>query len=378
VSWTRYGPTWDYVRAAVSPRFQPNNFRPVGHYYFRALERVFGLDFPGYVAVLQALHLFNVWLVWMLARRLGADPVAAAAACVLFALHMALFDAFWKPMYVFDVLCAGFCLGAILLYARGQWIASFVCFWLAYKSKEVAVMLPAVLAAYEVWFGARRWKPLVPFFAASLSFGLQGIWLNPNHDNDYTFRFTPAALWKTVSFYSEKMVLVPYLGLLVPLAARNRRAWFGFAAMLLFFMPMLFLPGRLFSAYCYVPFIGLAIAISAMPRVWVLAGLLAFIPLDLHSLRVERRATLAHDDEARTWVTTVAAFASTHPAVDDFVFSGKPAYFGRWGVEGAIKYCFDRYDAKVYALGEPIPSGHRVALLTWGGNQLAISVRSAE
>ena len=41
-------------------------------------------------------------------------------------------------------------------------------------------MLPVVLACYEMGvFGQRRWKPLVPFFAASLSFGLQGLLLIP-------------------------------------------------------------------------------------------------------------------------------------------------------------------------------------------------------
>jgi hypothetical protein len=153
--------------------------------------------------------------------------------------------------------------------------------------------------------------------------------------------------------------------------------------MAILFLPMLLLPGRLFSAYCYVPFIGLAIAVSGFAQachpLWIAAAFVAFMPLDLHALREQRRATLAHDDEARTWITTVAAYAAKHPAVDDFVFSGKPTYFGRWGVEGAIKYCFDRYDAKVYSLGDPeiaaIPPGDRVALLTWGNGILAISVR---
>ena len=74
LSWTRSTPVSEYVEAALTPRFLTNNFRPVGHFYFRAAERLFGLDFRGYVAVVQVLHLLNVWLLWLLARRLGAGP----------------------------------------------------------------------------------------------------------------------------------------------------------------------------------------------------------------------------------------------------------------------------------------------------------------
>src|SRR5262249_19142363 len=154
-----------------------------------------GLDFPVYVAVIQAIHVLNVWLLWLVIRRLGAGTTAAAAACCFFGLHMALFDNVWKPMYVFDVLCATFCLASLLFWIDGRWIPSLIAFWFAYKCKELAVMLPLVLA-----IARPRWKQLVPFFAVSLSFGLQGMIRNPNLDNDYTFRFTLAALGKTFPY----------------------------------------------------------------------------------------------------------------------------------------------------------------------------------
>jgi hypothetical protein len=167
IGWTPLGRKVDYLKALVSPRFQVNNFRPVGHFYFREASNYFGLDFWKYVAVIHLFHFLNIWLIWVLARRLGAPPLAAAAGCLLFALHMALFDAFWKPMYVFDVLCGTFCLLSMAFYfeRRGalNWSLSFIAFWLAYRSKELAVMLPLVLAGYEFWFGKRNWKPLAPF-----------------------------------------------------------------------------------------------------------------------------------------------------------------------------------------------------------------------
>jgi hypothetical protein len=390
LSWTPYLSPLDFLKGAITPQFQPNNFRPAGHYYFHAVEELAGLDFPVYVGVLQALHLCNVWLLWMLARRLGAAPFAAAAACFFFGIHMALFDDFWKPMYVFDVLCAGFCLLSIWCYTRERWVLSFAAFWLAYKSKELAVMLPVVLAAYELWYGKRRWKPLVAFFAVSLSFGVQGMWNNPNKDNDYTFRFTAAALAKTSVYYAGRIFLLPYLGFVAPafaLLARHRRTWFGLVMMGLFFVPMLFLPGRIYSAYCYLPFTGLAIALTGVAEALSPAALAIFLalwlPMDIHELRVRQRETLARDSEVRTWMSAVRRFAATREPVDAFVFDGAPAGFQRWGIEGALKYFYERGNLIVQSRDEaaanPLPT-RRVALLTWDAvrKRLEITVSGAK
>jgi hypothetical protein len=340
------------------------------------VEAAAGLDFPVYVAVLHALHLLNVWLLWWIVRRLGAPPLAAAAACVFFGLHMALFDNFWKPMYVFDVLCATFSLTALACWMRGRWILSFFAFWLAYKSKELAVMLPLLLALYEIWFGRRRWKLLLPFFAASLSFGVQSILYNPNRYNDYTFRFSLAALARTAPYYAKRLFLVPYLGFAVPLFAlfaRNRRTWFGLAALGLFLFPMLFLPGRVYSAYCYLPLTGLAIALTgiaeAVSPAAVAALVLLMLPLDYRELRRDSRDTLARDAAIRTWMNSVERFAAANPGVRAFVFSGAPAGFQRWGVEGALKYFYERNDLAIRAASDPddaaLRSSQRAAVLSW-------------
>jgi hypothetical protein len=385
LSWTPDLTPLEFLQGVATPRFQPNNFRPVGHYYFHAVEQVAGLDFPVYVAVLHAFHLLNVWLLWLVMRRLGAAPFAAAAACLFFGLHMALFDCFWKPMYVFDVLCATFCLFSLWCYASGRWVLSFAAFWLAYKSKELAVMLPVVLGAFEIWFGRRRWKPLVPFFLASLSFGVQGILGNPNKDNDYTFRFTASALAQTSVFYAGRVFLVPYLGFVAPalaFLARNRRTWFGLAAMGLFLLPVLFLPGRMFSAYCYLPFAGLAIALTGLAEgasPAVLALFLAlWLPMDFHELRLRRRETLANADEVRTWMSGVRRFAAGAERVDAFVFSGTPAGFQDWGVVGALRYFYGRGDLTVKEAGDAgaaaLMATSRVAFLKWDAGRKRLDI----
>jgi hypothetical protein len=383
LSWTPALGTTEFLKGVVTPLYFPNNFRPVGHYYFHAVEEVAGLNFPVYVGVLQAIHVLNVWLLWIVMRRMGAGTVAAAAACCFFGLHMALFDDFWKPMYGFDVLCATFCLASILAWVRGHWAWSFVAFWMAYKCKELAVVLPVVLACCELWFGKqRRWWTLVPFFAVSASFGLQGMLRNPNVDNDYTFRFTLAALEKTLRFYAGRVFLIPWAGLTVVALAvvvRNRRVWFGLAMMALFFVPMLFLPGRIFSAYCYLPLAGLAIALSGVNAAVLALAVALWIPMNVHELRMRSRETLARDAEIRTWMDAVERFAGSGQKVDAFVYSGAPGGFREWGIEGTLKYLYSRLDLTVKWSEDPaakeLMATKRVALIEWDGMRKRADVR---
>jgi len=380
LSWARLLSPVDFLQGVLSPFFYPNNFRPVAHFYFHAVERVAGLDFPVYVGVIHTLHVINVWLLWLVMRRLGAVPVAAAAACFFFGLHMALFDTFWKPMYVFDVLCATFCLGSLLLWMRDKWAWSLLCFWLAYKCKELAVMLPAVFLVLEATAPSRsRLVRLLPFLAISLWFGIQGMLRNPNHDNDYTFRFTLAALAETLPFYACRIFLIPYLGFLVLLLARNRRTWFGLGMMALFFLPLLFLPGRMFSAYCYLPFAGLAIALSGLNAPALVVMVLLWLPMDLHQLRIRQRETLARDADIRMWMSAAERFADSREKVDAFVFSGAPAEFHQWGVEGALKYFYGRNDLIVKWAEDPqakeLMAAKRVALIEWDAARRRADIR---
>jgi hypothetical protein len=384
LSWTpALGPV-EFLQGVITPLYFPNNFRPVGHYYFHAVEEIAGLNFPVYVGVLQAVHVLNVWLLWLVMRRMGALPPAAAVACAFFGLHMALFDNFWKPMYIFDVLCTTFCLVSILAWVRGRWIWSFVAFWLAYKCKELAVVLPVVLLCCEWFFGKRRWLRLAPFFAVAASFGIQAMLRNPNTDNDYTFRFTLDAVTKTLPFYAGRVFLIPWAGLAVlalALLVRDRRVWFGLVMMSLFSAPLLFLPGRLFSAYCYLPFAGLAIALSGVNASVLALAVALWMPMNIHELRVRSRETLSRDADIRAWMNAARQFAQSGENVDAFVYSGAPREFHVWGIEGALKYFYSRLDLVVKSSEDPaardLMATKRVALIEWDGIRKRAGVRVA-
>lgn len=376
LSWTPQVPVSVYVKDLVSPVYNGRNFRPVGHFYFRIVSGAFGLDFPPYLLPLHLLHLLNVWLLWMVIRNLGASRFAAGAGALFFAFHMAVFDVYWKPMYAFDIFCCTFCLLSLLFWIKRRWMLSFLAFWLAYKSKELAVMLPAVLACYELWCGKRQWRPLIPFFLVSLSFGVQGIFRNPNQDNAYTFRFTPAALAAGAKFYAAGLFGVPFLGfalVLLPAVRRERRMWLGVAATVLFLVPLVFLPGRLYSAYWYVPLAGVAIALSSLADMrygWLAAVFLAaWLPWNYLDLRDYRHQKLTEDAECRSYVAQLQAAADSLRGIPAFLFHGLPPSFPPWGVSGALRYLLPGQEFKLYAMEDPAAQSllrsQAAATLSW-------------
>ncbi len=388
ISWTRAVPAHGFAAALTSPEFYENNFRPVGHFYFHLMERVAGLEFPPYVGVIHALHLLNLWLLWLLLRRFDLPAAAAGAGVLFFSFHMALFDAYWKPMYVFDVLCATFSLLTLLFYRQRRWALSLAALWLAYKSKELAVMLPAVLAACEYWFGEesgrRRWLRLAPFFAVSLCFGLQALLFRPESGNPYAMSLSWSALSATIPFYAHRVLLIPYAGLALlalPVVARDRRLWLGLFGFLALLAPLLLLPGRLYSAYLYLPAAMLALALAAasvrVPAPALAALFLLWLPFNYLRLRELRRAALTVADENRAYTQALLKSVEPLAATRLFVYDGAPSAMNRWGVEGILRYAY-REQVGLYALDEPLaPEKIRsadAALLVWDAPSRVLSV----
>ena len=390
--WTTELPAGAFLEGLISPLYPRSNVRPVGHAWYGMMGRLAGLRFGWYLAWMHALHLLAAGLVWLLLRRLGTRPWAAAGATVFFLYHAALFDIYWHPAYVFDLLCGVFCLASLLSYATRRWLLSFVFFWLAYKSKEPAVMLPAVLACYEFSFGERNWKRLAPFLAVSLSFGLQGIFLNPSKDHDYAFQFTLPAFWQTVRFYTGQFAGAPWVGLAALAAApavwRDRRAWLGAAAFFLMLTPMLFLPQRERGVYLYESMIGAALVFAAAADrfrpVVALCFLALWLPWNYTRLPAYRRAALAEADENRAYVTALEEDARRFPSTKRFLWESAPAGLPGWGIEGALRFVYRRHDPDLRYLRE-FPDRRsawnwlEAALLNWdpGARRLFVLRRDA-
>jgi hypothetical protein len=307
------------------------------------MGRAVGLNFPPYILVIHAVHLINGVLLWLLLRRLALSRIAAAAGALFFAFHMAAFDVYWKPMYIFDLLCGTFCLLSLLTYVQGRWIFSLVAFWIAYRAKEVAILLPVALAAYEMLLGQRKWKRLIPFFLLSACIGLQAVFHNQHRElNDYTLRFDPLSVWHCIVFYASKVFLLPYAGfaiLLLFLLFRDRRVLFGAITFCVLLLPMLLLPGRLFSAYLYVPLIGLAIAFGSLAvrqNITVIAIFFLFwLPWNYVNLRWQRRTALSDSADRRDFVRAIGELTHAHPDILTFVYDSGPVNW--YGTKGVLR-----------------------------------------
>ncbi|MBZ5605233.1 MAG: hypothetical protein LAO79_23285 [Acidobacteriia bacterium] len=343
-----------YAKTLVNPIGQADTvFRPVPAFYYWVMARTAGLHFAPYVAVIQLIHLLNVALVFFLARSLGATRIGACAASALFAFHAAMLTIYLRPMYVFDLVCATCILATLLAFAHGRLIASLVFFWLALKSKELAIFLPLALLAMV---SARRslgsrvkgaatadLLPTLPFFAISALFGISALLHNAGRDNDYSLRFTAAALSTCARFYASKLVLAPALIGFVAIAAvllftRNPLVRIGLATFVSLMLVLLVLPGRLYSAYLYCGFIGLALALSACARpAWLAVFFALWIPWNYRQFRIDRSTELAEARERAAWFAPVARFIPLHPGVDTYVYQNRPESLAEFGVTGAIK-----------------------------------------
>jgi hypothetical protein len=321
----------DFLRPLVVPKVFVNNFRPAGMLFFKLMGRWFGLWFPPYVAALQVLHILNALLLLLLMRRLQLSLLASSVGAIFFAAHMALFSAHWEPMYVFDLLCGSLCLLSLIAYVDGRWIVSFILFWLAFRAKENAVMLPLVLGVYELLFAGRRWKRLIPFFALSAVLGVQALINNAARNSDYTLHFDPARLWQCITFYSGQILLVPLAGfaiLVLPFLVRDWRLWFGIACFLAFITPLLVLPGRLAPAYLYVPLIGIAIAAGVLaerrPKAVLAVLLLVWIPWNFVNLRRLRNTEMTRGAAAHVYVASLVKAAQTYPDISTYLYHDLP------------------------------------------------------
>ena len=323
LSFTREMDLADFFTPLILPKVEDHNFRPIGHLFYRVMGSLAQLRFPPYIFVLHALHLLAGVLLWFVLRRLGLPYLAAGSGVLFFAFHMAAFDVFWKPMYVFDLLCGVFCLISLLGYLQGRWVLSLLALWLAYRSKEVAVMLPVVFGAYEYLLGGRNWKRLLPFAGFSLVIGIQALVHNQNAtETAYTLRFDPVSLWTCLRYYVPVgWLLASFLLIFV----RDRRVWFGVIAFCSLLLPMLLLPGRLFSAYLYVPLIGLSIALAALAakldRRLVASFFLIWLPWNFVVLRRDRNMALSDVADRRAFVTGVSDFARQNPDVLSYVYN---------------------------------------------------------
>jgi hypothetical protein len=134
--------------------------RPLGALFYRGLFAAFGENPMPYRIVCFGLLLANLALLYVFCARLSRSREIAALACLLGAYHAHLADIYYSTGTLYDLLCGVFLMGAFVYYTgireRGQsprWtqVSIFLVLYLAaLGAKEMAVMLPAFVLAYEL------------------------------------------------------------------------------------------------------------------------------------------------------------------------------------------------------------------------------------
>ena len=155
-----------------------------------------GLNPFAYHVTNVLLHAVNVVLVFFLVRLLivrtrGPSATGARSAvgiplivASLFAVHPVQTEAVTYISGRAEVLSATFFLASLLCFGYARTAAAIVLFFCALASKEVAVVLPVILIAYD-WIardadpGERRrrlWRLYLPLFAVVLVLGSARVW----------------------------------------------------------------------------------------------------------------------------------------------------------------------------------------------------------
>jgi hypothetical protein len=338
---------WDtFARGFVSLRVAHSTFRPTGHLLYRLIWELAGLDFRKWVLAVQFIHLVNCGLVFLLVRKWGARLSSALAVAVCFSLHPALFNAIWKPMYWFDSLATLFCLLTWILWLDGKWLWALASFWLAMKSKEFSVALPLVLLAGDLARNQRRWKSLAPFFAISLSFGVQALAANASLAQHYQIRLSPERIRQALLFYA------PYLSpLVLIILIRERRALVGAFAALAFsaYLPLFSL--ELHSAYMYAPMAAVALVAGAaadkIPRWLLVAAVGCWITFCCLQMRPYRGAELAMCAENREFVQQVLERRGQFHGWKIAYYVQLPEHFHWWGAQAAFRLAGAPWDFRL-------------------------------
>jgi len=292
-------------------------YRPMGGLFYVPILSLWGLDPAPYHIVLSLVLLGNVFLVYRLARLLGAGVPASGLAALAACYHAGLGNLYYDTAFVYDALCGCFFLAALVYYigirSRGRqlsWVekagfaALLVC---ALNSKEMALTFPAVLAAYEwiyhrpagrgraaafEWLRGAGWAIAIAAVLVLLDFygklfgydaltGMEG--------------YRPVFTWQRYLDYQKTFLHDAVFwnaggaGVLVFWAAISYLAWrpaarnslrFCWVFLALTPLPIEFLPGK--SQGClYIPMLGLAVfaAVVFADLAAALAGALSREPL---------------------------------------------------------------------------------------------------
>ena len=371
-NWARFSPLTDYLRDV--PNLIYPNGRPLGYFYYGVLLRSAGLHFPPWSIVLQCIGVVNVAMLWMLLRKLNFGVVEAALGCLFFGSGSALFDAWWRPAFIYDVLVTSFALLTLLAWIHRKGVLSFLAFWLAMRAKEIGIVLPAVLLGYEMILGERRWKRTLPFWIPAVVYGASGAWFSL-HAPHSPYTLALGGMWPAAKFYASRLFGIRYAGFaLLPLVLviRDRRLYFALGAILCELGIYFLLPERVLSVYLYTAATTAAIVIAVLAVRYSRATILAVLLWAAwqYTLTRKQAATMLADAADRRAYAEAVQQAPDAPA---YAYGEPPRSFGFFGGEYVIRI-YHHPNAVFRIDDSALPADQTMTLLLWNTKSGSLSV----
>ena len=298
--WSR--PLSSLVKANVF--FWTPYYRPFGGIVYRSVFGLFGFNpYPLYVVYFAAM-LLNLWLAYLVFKKLGGSGEIGAIATLLWAFHGKFDYLYYNAGSMYDVFCVLFFSLALLIYLRarlqgrllGVWgtLGFIVCFVCSLNSKEMAATLPVIVLVYELLFHPPYFRSLralvgwcfregrmallgalVVLIYLPGKLGADGLatyssyipvyswarWLQDTETylGDLFYRDNPAVVLGITPLSAAGLAAFCAVLIAIALWMRSRRIWFGLLFFFIALLPVSFIPARL-GFVLYLPLVGLALS----------------------------------------------------------------------------------------------------------------------
>ncbi|MCC6814973.1 MAG: tetratricopeptide repeat protein [Saprospiraceae bacterium] len=292
------------------------NYNPLSIASFAVEKHFFGMNPKAMHTTNLLLHLFCVWMVYLIFLRLGLNSLYAALAALLFGIHPLRVESVAWITERKDVLFASFYLPALYLYIRNLETPSFkrsvfiyILFSIGLFAKIQMVALPLTFLMIDYWKGRNiNYKLLLEkshFWLTALAFGILGIYFlkkegsldaNQVHDGiNRIFIGTYSLITYIIKWiipyrilplypYPEKMTIWHYLsfipvvlliaGLYYSYKNNLRAVLFGFGFFLVNIVFLLQIlgagQGYLADRFTYIAYIGLFFIFSYYIQEWII------------------------------------------------------------------------------------------------------------
>ena len=271
-------------------------YRPFGGVIYRTIFGLFGFNPSPLYIVYFAAMLLNLWVAYLVFKRIGGSREIGAIATLLWAFHGKLDYLYYNAGSMYDVFCFLFYFLALLIYLKsreqgrflGVWgtLGFLACFVCSLNSKEMAATLPVIVLVFELLFHPpdfRKVRTLIPWClregrmallsalmvliylpgklgANSLATYAEYIpvyswarWLQDTGDylGDLFYRNNPAVPLGVTPL--SAVALACFYGVLVAVAVwlKSRRLWFGLLFFVITLLPVSSLAWRFTGRFAW-------------------------------------------------------------------------------------------------------------------------------